>query len=265
MKNTTHCLIIFTKAFVFVYFVISMGGGLYVNASSKPNNIEIMENHITYKITTSCNNNKGGICIGGGMFNQNEFCYIYAILNPGYEFVYWTENGKVISTNPNLIFIATKDRAINANFVMKTYRINVSVDPMVADFFINKKEFFYNEKCTLIVKPHHGNKLISLSINERIVSSELYYTFKVQGDITITAKFKKMTYYVKTTVSNLEGCICIGKGNYEHGDFCHIYAIPDPDSIFVNFEENGVVISTDPNMIIIVESNRNIIANFHKI
>ena len=54
---------------------------------------------------------------------------VTATPNEGWEFLNWTENGEVVSTNPVYTFTVTADRNLVANFQRLNFIIQVEVNP----------------------------------------------------------------------------------------------------------------------------------------
>ena len=69
------------------------------------------------KVSASTNPSEGGTTSGGGLFDLNQTCTVSATASSGYEFVDWTENGEVVSTNPTYTFTVTRGRNLVANFI----------------------------------------------------------------------------------------------------------------------------------------------------
>ena len=58
----------------------------------------------------------GGTVTGGGTFEFGQTCTLTATPNEGYNFMYWTENGVMVSSDAIYSFIVTGDRDLVANF-----------------------------------------------------------------------------------------------------------------------------------------------------
>ena len=69
------------------------------------------------KVSASSNPSEGGTTSGAGHFDLNQTCTVSATASSGYEFVDWTENGEVVSTNPTYTFTVTRSRKLVANFI----------------------------------------------------------------------------------------------------------------------------------------------------
>ncbi|MDW8069688.1 MAG: hypothetical protein RML46_12340, partial [Anaerolineae bacterium] len=83
----------------------------------------------TYTITVSANPAAGGTVTGGGTYAHGATVTVTAQANPGYDFLNWTENGTVVSTDASYSFTATGNRTLVANFALKQYTITVSANP----------------------------------------------------------------------------------------------------------------------------------------
>ena len=72
----------------------------------------------SYTITASANPADGGLVTGGGTYTQGTTCTLMATTNEGYNFINWTENDEIVSTNANYSFTVSGDRNLVAHFVL---------------------------------------------------------------------------------------------------------------------------------------------------
>jgi hypothetical protein len=70
----------------------------------------------TVEITATASQAEGGSVSGAGSYAIGSTCTLTASANTGYVFMYWTENGEVVSTEATYIFTVTEDRILLANF-----------------------------------------------------------------------------------------------------------------------------------------------------
>ena len=82
-----------------------------------------------YTVNVSANPTNGGTVTGGGAFAAGQNCTVVAIADDCYAFVNWTENGTVVSTNPNYTFAVNANHNLVANFEFQTYNVTVSANP----------------------------------------------------------------------------------------------------------------------------------------
>lgn len=81
-----------------------------------------------FAITTSTT--EGGSVSGDGFYYYGEMCILSATPNDGFCFAYWSENGNVVSHDPNYSFVVTSERFLTAHFasdenVIWFYDLNV--------------------------------------------------------------------------------------------------------------------------------------------
>jgi len=72
---------------------------------------------ITYTITVAANPVAGGTVSGGGTYNLNDPVTVVATPAADWNFVNWTKDGTVVSTDATYNFPATEDADLIANFV----------------------------------------------------------------------------------------------------------------------------------------------------
>jgi hypothetical protein len=70
-----------------------------------------------FNISTNSSPVNGGYTIGGGIYALNTSCTLTANSYAGYNFLYWTESGNIVSTNASYTFTVTSGRILVANFI----------------------------------------------------------------------------------------------------------------------------------------------------
>src|SRR5690606_39360884 len=85
---------------------------------------------------------------------------------------------------------------------------------------------------------------------------------EVQSDLNLVANFIANTYTVSASANPAEGGTIIGTGTYAYGENANLTAIPNAGYTFINWTENGDEISTNPDLTIEINSERNLTANF---
>ncbi len=77
------------------------------------------QNFQSYTINVSVSPSNGGSVLGSGTYKYGQNCTLTAIVNEGYAFAFWTENGEVVSTEATYTFVVTDDRSLVANFMLQ--------------------------------------------------------------------------------------------------------------------------------------------------
>lgn len=112
------------------------------------------------------------------------------------------------------------------------------------------------------------NGLYSIKIDSLILFTKYYYRQKVWNSysqfVLDTKSFttKNVCYTIKV-VANPDDCgIVSGGGIYEIGQTCMVRAVAKNDCVFVNWTENGTIVSDDTIYTFTVNSSSTFIANF---
>jgi hypothetical protein len=142
----------------------------------------------SYSITTSSSPPVGGSTSGGGSYTNGATVTLTAAANPGYAFVNWTENGSPVGSSLSLIFTASADRTLVANFV-QTWAIAASANPAAAGLITGAATYTNNASVTLTATANPGYAFVNWTENGSPVGSSLSLTFTASADRTLVANF----------------------------------------------------------------------------
>ena len=137
---------------------------------------------------------------------------VNATPNTGWQFINWTENGTVVSTNPQYSFTVTKDTHLVANFEKKTYLVNVGL--LGSGNVSGAGSYQYGDNVVLVATPAEGYEFEGWFIDDQLVSTDLQYSFIIENDVYIVAKFKEIMYTVTVSAQPVEGGTVTGGGIY---------------------------------------------------
>ena len=216
-----------------------------------------------YTITVSANPGNGGTATGGGTYQQGQQCTVHATANTGYTFTNWTENGNVVSTNANYTFTVNGNRNLVANFNIQSFTVTVVANPTEGGTVTGSGTYNYGQTCTVTATPNEGFDFVHWTENGgAVMSLELSYTFTVTSNRTVQANFVHQTFNISTTANPIEGGTVTGDGLFYYGDECTVEATANEGYDFVNWTENGDVVSTEAAYTFAVTSDRTLTANF---
>ena len=215
-----------------------------------------------YTITVSANPTNGGTVTGGGTYQQGQSCTVDATPASGYTFTNWTENGNVVSTNASYTFTVTGNRTLVANFVQQQYTISVSPNPILAGIVTGGGAYNPGDNCTVTATANNGYTFTNWTENGNVVSTNASYSFTVTGNRTLVANFQVQTFTVAATANPAEGGIVEGAGTYNFGIRCTLTATANEGYNFVNWTEDGEVVSTMATYTFPVTANHTLVANF---
>lgn len=122
----------------------------------------------------------------------------YATPEPGWEFVNWTENGNVISTENPYTFTVTGPRNLIANFRRLTYLINIQVNPQGSGTVEGSGEHPPGEEVMLHAIPNDNYKFDSyLDLTSGETHNQNPWIFLADNDRDIEAKFSQTSVLPK--------------------------------------------------------------------
>ena len=216
----------------------------------------------TYTITATANPANGGTVTGGGTYNHGQQCTLTATPATGYTFVRWTKNGTQVSTNANYTFTVTESAAFVAHFELQSYTITATANPTDGGTVAGGGTYDHGQSCTLIATANEGYDFVRWTKNGTQVSTNASYTFTVTESVAFVAHFEAQTFTVSTTANPTEGGTAAGGGTYTYGSSCTVKASANEGYDFINWTENGNVVSTEAEYTFNVTSNRALTANF---
>lgn len=218
----------------------------------------------SYNVTVSANPSNGGTVTGSGDYNYGQLCTVTASAATGYTFTNWTENDSVVSTNTSYTFTVNGNRNLVAHFtnVVQNYIITVSADPSNGGNVTGGGTYQQGQSCTVVAAPAANYTFTNWTENGSVVSTNANYTFAVNSNRTLVAHFTTNTYAINVSANPRNGGTVTGGGTFPSGSIHTVTAIPNTGFTFVNWTENGNMVSTNANYTITVDSDRSFVANF---
>ena len=141
------------------------------------------------------------------------------------------------------------------------YGINISPNPSYGGSVSGGGIFTPGTNCTLTATPSAGYSFVSWTENGNVVSTNSNYSFTVNSNRTLVANFTMANYQIIATTNPANSGTITGTGNYNYGATAVLTVTPNTNYVFVNWTENGTVVSTSPTYYFVVAGNRNLVAN----
>jgi PKD repeat protein len=217
----------------------------------------------SYTISTSSSPSAGGTASGGGTYTNGAIVMVTATANTCYSFVNWTEGGTVVSTFPSYTFTVNANRNLVANFTPVTYyTITTSSSPVGGGSTSGGGTVLCGSNATVCATSNPCYSFVNWTLNGSVVSSLACYTFTATANETLVANFSQIRYTINTSSSPPSGGTTSGGGTYNCGASATVVAISNPSFAFVNWTENGNVVTNSPSYTFAVSTNRTLAANF---
>jgi len=133
------------------------------------------------------NPEEGGNVSGGGNFNYGETCTVSATANTGYNFINWTENGALVSTETEYTFFVESNRDLKANFSICSFVITATTEPESGGSITGTGGYDFGETCILSIEPYTNYTFIHWTENGEVVSEEPTFSFTVENSRSFVA------------------------------------------------------------------------------
>jgi hypothetical protein len=204
---------------------------------------------------------------GGGTYNCKDAVTVSAVVDACYEFVNWTEDGEVVSTEDSFSFYITEDRNLVANFKQKTCDIiTIANPPDGGTTSGDGADILCGTDITVWAVPNPDYSFVNWTENGIWVSDEALYTFTVRESRTLTANFVLSIYEIIVQTNSNECGSVSGGGFYNPGDIVTVTAtIADTCCTFIGWIENDIMVSTDNPYTFTATESRTLIADFGKL
>jgi hypothetical protein len=144
------------------------------------------------------------------------------------------------------------------------YTISVSANPSNGGTVTGGGIYSQGQSCTVSATDNSGFTFSNWTENGSVVSTQPSYTFTVNNNRTLVANFQAQpqSYAISVSANPTNGGTVTGGGTYQQGQSCNVTAAHNPGYTFINWTENGNVVSTDASYTFTVTGNRTLVANF---
>ena len=184
--------------------------------------------------------------------------------DPGYAFGQWTvtgPNGSNVTVTGDHFTMPAGEVTVSATLTQIDYTIIITAIPGTGGTVTEGGTFHYGDVIQLTATPNYGYKFHHWEIGgSSYTNNPRPYT--VKGDDDIIAVFHETTdQYLIELVADGNGTV-EGGGSFLSGTPVTVTATADEGSTFVNWTENGEVVSTEAGYSFTVTGNRTLTAHF---
>jgi hypothetical protein len=214
-------------------------------------------------ITTTANPIEGGIVSDGGVFDYGNTCTVTATSNENYTFMYWTENGDVVSSDAEYSFIVKDNRDLVVHFSLPL-SITVAANPTDYGTVSGGGVFEYGSTCMVTATPNENYTFMYWTENGEVVSSDAEYSFMVTDTRDLVACFALLSN-ITVMADPIEGGTVSGDGVFDYGSTCALTAIANEGYVFNKWTNNGIVVSYVNNYTFSVTESADFVAHFEAV
>jgi len=195
-----------------------------------------------YTVTLLCSPVAGGTTEGAGTYEEGTSVTVKAIVNEGYEFVNWTVNTEVVSTEAEYTFDVTADITLVANFhlipVVNYYMVNFEVNPEEAGTVDQESgEFEEGSEVTVTATAAEGYEFLNWTVNgTETEGEENVLTFTVTEEMTVVANFELIPVIVEynITIDEIENGTVSAPATSPAGETVTVTVTPNPMYVLIS-------------------------------
>jgi len=224
---------------------------------------------VQWNIATSAAPVAGGTVTGGGLVDDGTNTTVVATANAGYTFTNWTVGATQVSASASYTFTVTASKALVANFsaIGSTPRtVTTSSSPVAGGSTTGGGTYADGTSVTVNATPNIGYIFSKWKVGSTTVSSTASYTFTLTADRTLVASFTPVFYITANASPIAGGTTEMDSVSYKVGETAQARVKTTAAGYqFVNWTENGTVVSTVTPYSFTVTGNRTIVANFSQI
>lgn len=218
----------------------------------------------TWSITTLADPVAGGSATGEGSYADGDPVTVVATPAAGYLFSNWTEGGAVVSSSESYSFTASGDRDLVAHFIQPgtEYTVTLSENPLEGGSATGGGTYTAGESATVVAVPAPNYAFTGWREGGATVSTDPSYTFTVVGDRTLQARFTESIVITATASPAGAGDVEMDSSSYKSDETAEAQANAGDGWTFLNWTEDGVVVSTEDRYRFDVTGPRDLVANF---
>ncbi len=142
-----------------------------------------------------------------------------------------------------------------------TYTVNASASPIEGGEVVGGGMFDLGQTCSLVATPNENYTFMYWTENDNVISAAPEYSFLVGVDRNLEAHFA-LPFHITASSNPEDGGVISGAGVYDYGTECTLTATANENYTFINWTENGEVVTTQPSFGFTVTEDRNFVANF---
>ncbi len=243
----------------------------------------------TYQLSLLAEPEEAGTLDGEGNYEEGEEITISAEAEEGYEFINWSLDEEIISTEGEFTYTVPDENAtLTATFEAKSdldtitdtdedtaltedleadpdiYYLELAADPGHRGNVKGEGIYEHGEEAIVIAEPEPNYFFNAWLDGDEIISHESEYSFKVTSDLKLVAQFEQEenTFYVSLNSNPENAGVLYGEGVYVESEEALIKAVANEGYKFTGWSEDGETISEEADYSFEVTGDLELTANF---
>lgn len=233
-------------------------------------NLEAVFSLNQHEVTTRVYPREAGTPVGAGTYDYGTEITVSVEEKYGYTFDGWYKdtaiNEYVDRVTKDLAFnvTVTEDLQYVARFLVNTYEVTTEVDSNGGGTTSGDNTYKYKDHATVEAIAKAGYAFVGWYENDILVSENAQYTFEVETNRNLTAKFEAIEYTVTAVASPEDGGTVEGTASYHYGENATVNATAAKYYTFEGWYKGDECVSTSSNYSFNVTENVTLEARFTK-
>lgn len=183
-----------------------------------------------------------------------------------YQLLYWSINDNPTNGKTEQKVKLSTDTKIEAHFIRNQLTISTTVENNEGGITTGDTVFKCNPTISYIISatPDKCYEFVNWTDKGKVVSTNRIYTISVNESHEYAAHFKQITYNINAVAKPDKSGIITGAGSVTCDSSTQLTATSVAHYKFIYWSENEAIISTDSQLVVMGEKDRNLVANFMK-
>ncbi len=207
----------------------------------------------TYSVAVTENIATAGDVTGAGTYDDGAQVTLTATPNIGYAFLGWYDGETLLSTNESYTFVVDADVAFEAKWA-EIYSVAVTKNVDAAGSVTGAGDHADGSQVTLTATTNSGYLFLGWYDGETLLSSDATYTFVVDGNVTVEAKWAISRSVIVTKNIATAGSVT-GVGDKPHGSAVTLTAMTNSGYTFLGWYNGETELSTDATYTFVVDAD----------
>lgn len=209
-----------------------------------------------------------GTTTGQGAYPVGTTVTAVATPASGASFQGWYENGQLVSSSASYQVTLTSNVSLEARFSGSTqnYSLLLTSEPAQGGNVSGAGSYAAGTTVTASATANTGYSFVGWFNGSTLVSSNANYSFQLNANTTLTAKFEETTqgYTVAVSANPAAGGSVSGGGSFSAGQSCTVQATANSGYTFLGWYEGGNQVSSQAGYTFTVNANHTLEARFQQ-
>jgi len=149
---------------------------------------------------------EGGVTAGEGVYACGSTATLSATPSYGWYFLSWTDEQRVVSSNPVYSFPLEGEKTLVANFTREPQQFTISAtpNPSIGGLTTGSGTYTQGQNVTLMAESNEGYTFVEWLENGNFVSDSMQISFSAAANRELTARFKSTVGLSESFAENLQ-------------------------------------------------------------